>query len=52
MSDLAPILLVLYSIEDTANIIGAVLRPVLIGEAGRFHSANNNIFVDSPRFIY
>ncbi len=54
MSDLAPILLALY-IKKTANIIGAALRPALIGEAVRFHSANNKIFADLsylPCFAY
>jgi hypothetical protein len=35
--------------------IGAAMRPALIGEAGRFHSANIKIFTDfsySPRFAY
>jgi hypothetical protein len=54
MSDLAPILLALYN-KNNSFIIGAALRPALIGEAGRFRSANNKIFVDfsySPRFAY
>jgi hypothetical protein len=51
--------------ENKANIIGAAMRPALIGEAvhtcrafrrrGRFCSTNDKIFEDfsySPRFAY
>jgi hypothetical protein len=63
MSDLVPILW--RYIENSANIIGAALRPALIGKAGHtalplgkaecFCSTNNNIFTDflySLRFNY